>query len=252
MIAAWLAFLDGLLAIVLSLAGIVAAHFALTKPFTGFELLLLGFLIGVVGLVIGIVAMLVTFLSPSRYSGRKWAVIGSVLTLAVVLPILMIVATHRQYPAINDITTDTANPPEFVEAPQLPENHGRSMKYDNATYASIQQNAPVYRNLGPLKFDYKPDDTFKKAEIIAGEIPDWQITRNDSKTRTLEGVATSKWFHFKDDFVIQVRPADGQSSLVEMRSKSRDGKGDLGANYNRIEMFFHALQGPPRGAAPVG
>jgi len=45
-----------------------------------------------------------------------------------------------------------------------------------------------------------------------------------------------------------VQPAaDSSDSLVEMRSKSHDGKGDLGANYNRIESFFKALQGPPRG-----
>ena len=63
-------------------------------------------------------------------------------------------------------------------------------------------------------------------------------------------MATSTLFRFHDDFVIQVRPAaETDYSLVEMRSKSRDGKGDLGTNYNRIESFFRALEGPPRGVA---
>jgi uncharacterized protein (DUF1499 family) len=45
-----------------------------------------------------------------------------------------------------------------------------------------------------------------------------------------------------DDFVIQVRPApDGTGSLIEMRSKSRDGIGDFGVNYKRIRMFFDAF-----------
>jgi len=39
-----------------------------------------------------------------------------------------------------------------------------------------------------------------------------------------------------------VRPRDG-GSIVEMRSKSRDGKGDIGANAKRIESFFARLKG---------
>ena len=41
---------------------------------------------------------------------------------------------------------------------------------------------------------------------------------------------------------IQVRPGPNGGSLVEMRSKSRDGVGDLGVNYNRIVMFLSKLQ----------
>jgi uncharacterized protein (DUF1499 family) len=247
MIAAWVAFFDGLLAIVLALAGIICAHYELTRPFTGFELLLLGFFIAALGLVIAIVALLMTFLMPTRHAGRTRAVLGAILTLIVILPIVRIIAATRQYPPINDITTDTKEPPEFVHAQELPQNTSRNMKYDPATYATAQQNAPAYKDLAPLKVHDRPDDVYKKAEIIAGEIPDWQITYRDAKTRSIEGVATSKLFRFQDDFVIQVRPAQGHGSLVEMRSKSRDGKGDLGVNYNRIEMFFQALQGSPRG-----
>jgi uncharacterized protein (DUF1499 family) len=174
-------------------------------------------------------------------------VLGAILTLIVVLPIVRVIAATHQYPAINDITTDPKDPPEFVHAQELPQNNGRNMKYDPTTYAAAQQGAPAYKNLTPLKAHDRPDDVYKKAEIIAGEIPDWQITYRDPKTRTIEGVATSKIFRFQDDFVIQVRPAQGHGSLVEMRSKSRDGRGDLGVNYNRIEMFFSALQGSPRG-----
>ena len=70
----------------------------------------------------------------------------------------------------------------------------------------------------------------------------WKVTYTDPKTRSLEGVATTSLFRFHDDFVIQVRPAPGGSgSLVEMRSKSRDGQGDVGANYKRIQSFLAGL-----------
>lgn len=248
MIPAWLSFFDGLLAIALALAGLVSAHWALTTPFMGFQMMLLAFLLSLLGLLVGIVGLLMTFLSPSRAAGRPRAVIGVILSLLIILPVARIVVSTRKYPLINDITTDTKSPPEFVGAVKIPQNRGRDMKYD-PKFAEIQQAAPAYEGLAPLKLDGSPDDVYKKVEIIAGEFPGWQIKRNDASTRTLEGIATSTLFRFNDDFIIEVRPGDGgQGSLVEMRSKSRDGKGDLGANYNRIESFFKALQGPPRGA----
>jgi len=248
MILAWLAFLDGLLAIALALAGMVGAHFGFMPQFFGFQLLLLGFFVSVLGLLAAIIAMVMTFLMAGREAGRTRAVVGFILCLAVIIPIAEIVATTRKYPLINDITTDTKNPPEFVAAGKLSADQAKRMKYDAAKYAEAQQSAPEYAGLAPLKMDGQPDDVFKKAEIIAGEFPGWRITYNDAQTRTIEGVATSTIFHFKDDFVIQVRPAPGgDGSVLEMRSKSRDGAGDLGANYNRIKSFFAAMQGPPRG-----
>ena len=74
-------------------------------------------------------------------------------------------------------------------------------------------------------------------------MPGWFIVYIDPATRTIEGVETSYLFRFRDDFVIQVRPGpDPNSSLVEMRSRSRDGTGDFGVNYNRIREFFAMLK----------
>jgi uncharacterized protein (DUF1499 family) len=257
MILARLTLFDGILALLLAITGVLCAHFGAAPPFHshqssalfGFSIMLLGFFIAVLGIVIGAAAILVTFLMPSRRAGRVRAVTGAVLALIVVLPIMLIVRSTRQYPPINDITTDTKDPPPFAHAQTLAANRSRDMSY-RAEMAAAQEAAPAYQNLAPLKLPGAPDDVYKKVEIIAGEFPGWQVTYNNPSTRSLEGVATSTLFQFKDDFVIQVRPAaDGNGSMVEMRSKSRDGKGDLGANYNRIESFFRAMQGPPRGVA---
>ena len=56
----------------------------------------------------------------------------------------------------------------------------------------------------------------------------------------LEVVATTRLMHFKDDVAVEVRP-EGTGSSVHMRSKSRVGKGDLGANAKRIRMFLSEL-----------
>ena len=257
MILAWLTLFDGILALAFAAAGILCAHFGVVPPLNihlstalfGLYLVLFGFFLAVLGFVSGVLAWLVTFLMASRRAVRPQAVLGTILALIVLVPIVRIVRSTRQYPPINDITTNPGNPPPFIHAQTLPANRARDMSY-NSEMASVQETAPVYRNLKPLELQGTPDDVYKRVEIIAGEFPGWQVTYRDPAHYRVEGVATSMLFQFKDDFVIQVVPAPATGkSLVEMRSKSRDGKGDLGANYNRIESFFKALQGPPRGVA---
>lgn len=241
MIPAWLGFFDALLALALVGAGIIAAHFDLTPPFVGFQMFAFGFLLSIFGTIVGIIGIIRTG-NPARRSGRNRAVAATVISLAIALPVIALVAGSRHYPPINDITTDFDNPPEFVFAETLAPNSGRDMKYDQAKYEERQKYgypAP----LTPLKMDGDPAATFEKVKEAAVQMPDWQITSTDPKVMTIEGVSRSKLFHFVDDFVIQVRPADGGGSLVEMRSKSRVGVGDFGVNYNRIESFFARLKG---------
>ncbi|WP_369676609.1 DUF1499 domain-containing protein, partial [Enterococcus faecium] len=51
---------------------------------------------------------------------------------------------------------------------------------------------------------------------------------------------TTMWFGFKDDVVIRVT-AKGDGSELDIRSKSRVGKSDLGKNAERINQFIAQL-----------
>jgi len=221
----------GIAAFVLLIGGPLMARFGILPEMAGFGAFVLGGLLGlltVVGALIGAVR-------------RGLAIAGPALILGlVVIGIFLVVAfPGRKYPRINDITTDTANPPQFVIAASLPGNQGRDMQYPGASFAEQQRQG--YPSLAGLTLSLPPDQAFQRVVAAAREMPTWEITRNDAAARTLEGVATSKWFRFKDDFVIEVRPHDG-GSIVEMRSKSRHGQGDIGANAARIEAFFAKLK----------
>lgn len=223
------AFALAVAAIVTFVAGPALAHFELVAPLTGFLLFDLGGLLGIVAVVFGVVGAL-----RGRGVGAG-LILGALLTVAF----LAVALPARKYPAINDISTDTTNPPQFVNAGSLPGNRGRDMHYPGATFAAQQHRG--YPHLAPLRLNVPPDKAFKQVEAAAGQMPNWRITRVDSGTRAVEGVATSPLFRFKDDFVITVR-AVPEGSEIEMRSKSRDGKGDIGANAARIEAFFAKLQ----------
>lgn len=231
----WLAFFDALLSIALIAAGIVGAHFYLIEPVVGFGLFGLGIFLSVLGLLVGLLAIFLTR-KPQLAAGRIRAWLATVVCALIALPMFVTILLSSKYPAINDITTDFDNPPEFVFAQKLQHEPNRNMKYNKAKYADRQQAG--YGPIGPIKERLEPSAEFARVTEVAQAAPAWKITYSDSAKNTLEAVATSRLFHFQDDVVIQIRPIPDGVSLIEMRSKSRDGIGDFGVNARRIRRFF--------------
>jgi uncharacterized protein (DUF1499 family) len=211
--------------------GPLTAFLGILKPLTGFSIFGLGGLLGVVTLLIA----LITAARKGLQAAGPGLLLGGIVTVVFVL----LAVPSRNVPRINDITTDTEQPPAFVHAPSLPGNEGRDMSYPGESFASQQKAG--YPDLKPLELQDPPPVVFDRIVQIAAAMPGWEVSRTDSSTFTVEGVSTSRLFRFQDDFVIQIRPLDGRS-VVHMRSKSRDGRGDVGANAARIEAFFAKLR----------
>jgi uncharacterized protein (DUF1499 family) len=77
------------------------------------------------------------------------------------------------------------------------------------------------------------------AHDVARELG-WEIVAVDPEAGRVEATATTLWFGFKDDVVVRVRP--GQTgATVDVRSISRVGGGDLGANAARVRAFLERL-----------
>jgi uncharacterized protein (DUF1499 family) len=231
---AWLAFFDAILAIAMIGAGMVGAHFHLIPPITGFSMFILALLLSFFGLLLGLLAIYLTR-TPQMAAGRNRALMATVVCALILAPAIFTVFTNRN-PLINDITTDFDDPPEFVNAQKLQPEPDRVMKYDKKKYANAQLQG--YGPIGPLKERLSPADAFARVTEVAKASPTWTITYSDQSKDTLEAVATSKLWHFQDDIVIQIRPTPDGASLIEMRSKSRDGTGDFGVNAKRIRRFF--------------
>ncbi len=63
----------------------------------------------------------------------------------------------------------------------------------------------------------------------------------DPETGRVEARDMSLVFRFVDDVVVRVRPGTS-GSVVDIRSRSRDGRGDLGINAARIRALSDALK----------
>ena len=95
---------------------------------------------------------------------------------------------------------------------------------------------PEYPDLQPQRFALPPEHVFDAASAVAHATEHWEVTKEDRAGGVLEAVATTPLMHFKDDVTITVS-RDGEQTKVVVRSHSRIGKGDLGANAKRIRKF---------------
>jgi uncharacterized protein (DUF1499 family) len=174
---------------------------------------------------------------------RAWpalalAVVALVIAAAVLWFPLSLQKLARTVPFIHDITTDTDNPPVFVAVVAVRRDAPNPAAYDGPDVAAQQKQG--YPDLAPLTLTAAPDRTIAAAEATARAMG-WQIVAVAPAEGRLEATATTRWFGFKDDVVVRVVPA-GTGSRVDVRSKSRVGQSDLGANAMRIRAFLTALQ----------
>jgi uncharacterized protein (DUF1499 family) len=139
----------------------------------------------------------------------------------------------KTLPYINDITTDTETPPQFSQ-PRPYERH----------FAELQHLG--YPDLQPLELAVPPAQAFAHARAAAQALG-WELAAADESAGRIEAVATTFWFGFKDDIAVRVAPS-GAGSRIDVRSRSRVGRSDLGANAARIRKFFSAMKGLASGA----
>jgi uncharacterized protein (DUF1499 family) len=144
------------------------------------------------------------------------------------------------HPPINDITTDTENPPAFVAALPAREAEQAQPAIYGGAVTSRQQQAS-YPDIAPLTFAAPPAQAFERAVATARALG-WRILASDPQKGTIEASHTTIYFGFTDDIVIRVT-ANGAGSRVDIRSHSRQGRGDSGVNAARVRKYLAALNG---------
>ncbi|MGB9122938.1 MAG: DUF1499 domain-containing protein [Candidatus Angelobacter sp.] len=185
-------------------------------------------------LFLGVIAVLTSIIGLMRSGSKGMAVAGLVLgVIAAGMP-LKSINTARHSP-IHDVSTDRDNPPQFVAVLPLraAAKAPNSTDYDAKT-AELQKE--TYPDIGPLHLDVPSAQAFDRAAAAAKDMK-WDVIITDPAQGRIEATATTFWFGFKDDVVVRVT-ADGSGSRVDVRSLSRIGKSDVGANARRIRDYL--------------
>jgi uncharacterized protein (DUF1499 family) len=185
-------------------------------------------------LLLGVIAVFLSLVGLVRPGGKGLALAGLVLGLiAAGMPVKSIY-TAKNSP-IHDVSTDIGNPPQFVAVLPLraAAKAANSTDYDAKTAELQKQNYP---DIGPMHLELPPAQAFDRA-LAAARGEGWEIVASDPAQGRLEATATTFWFGFKDDIVVRIA-AEGNGSRVDVRSLSRIGKSDVGANARRIRAYL--------------
>lgn len=188
----------------------------------------------VVAAILAGIGGLISLIGLLRRRGGLLVVIAAAAGVAAFAVPAAIIAMGSSVPPINDITTDPANPPQFIAI--TAETRGPDtapLAYDPSFAA---QQTKAYPQVKPLIVRLPPAEVFPKM-LAAANAMDWAIVASDPAAGRIEATATVPWWGFKDDIVVVMSP-DGAGTRIDVRSKSRVGKGDLGVNAERIEAYL--------------
>ena len=218
--------------------GALGARFGLWGFSIGFLGMAVGAALAAVGLAGGIAAAVI-----ARRRSLPGDLRASALGLAVCALLLIYAGFLFQQatsvPPIHNISTDTEDPPQFVDIVALRGDRSNPLAFDAEALAP--QQAQFYPWVKPLSLSAPPDTAFAKAAAALRDLG-LEVVAEHPDSGLIEATATTFWFGFKDDVAVRVR-AEGQGSRIDVRSVSRVGQGDLGANAQRIGEFLQKMKG---------
>ena len=180
-----------------------------------------------------LLALSVVLLLLPRFTRWRKDIAGrALIALPGTLLLLSVLASRGDYPPIHDITTDTQEPPVFTAAEQRRGPGANTLEVD-ADAIALQQKA--YPDLQTILSEMTIEEAFDRALQVAADMG-WDVYHQDLNAGVIEAVDTTAIMAFKDDVVIRVR-SNARGTLLDLRSVSRVGIGDIGANAKRIRAF---------------
>ncbi|HEY6864795.1 MAG TPA: DUF1499 domain-containing protein [Burkholderiales bacterium] len=145
--------------------------------------------------------------------------------------------TAKRSAPINDITTDPANPPRYVDIAPLRASAPVKADYGGEETAAIQKK--TYPDIAPALLDVSREQAYERA-LAAAKSLGWTIVAAVPAEGRIEATDTTLFMGFTDDVAIRVQ-AEGAGSRVDVRSHSRVGRGDFGTNAKRVRAFLAKL-----------
>lgn len=220
------------------------SHKFLSLPFkASFGLFGLSLLVSVVVALMALVCFLATLATVPK------SAFALPLVLAI-CPLVLIVGLVGpgafKAPRIHDISTNLDVPILFRHAQAL-RSPGENSLAAPASAVTDQQKA-FYQDLEAIKSPLDAKAAYVKALATARAL-NWHVHHEDEAQLQFEAVEETAFFGFKDDVVVRISPVSDDSrvliqgqkpnhlSRIDLRSVSRVGVSDLGANAQRIKRF---------------
>ena len=146
-------------------------------------------------------------------------------------------------PPISDVTTDLVEPPAFSRSARAQAARaGRTRDLPDEATREAQRRA--WPDLEPVILDVEPERAFRQT-LRTAQAMGWRIIEQTapggrSGVGRIEAIDRTPLLGLPDDIVIRLRPLVGQTR-IDIRSASRFGRHDLGANARRLRAFLEEL-----------
>lgn len=209
------------------------------------------FLMGAIALL-ALVSLILILRKPPRvgWSGA----LGALLLVGGLFGYFFLSVVSAGGHPISDVSTDTADPPQFSAAVlEARTEQGANAVSDYGTALSEiemfegveeplasqtlgQINEEKYSDIAAIPLgDADAEEAAGMIQLVMAEMGLTNIHYNP-EPRTVEGVAETFWYGFRDDVVVRVG-----DDAIDMRSVSRVGRSDLGANAKRLRALRKSI-----------
>jgi uncharacterized protein (DUF1499 family) len=225
-----------LFAIAVVLLVIVIVNLGFLDPVPAIASLAGSLFFAFVAMVLAFGAFVVIWRQGSR--GLGLAVSALAIGLAMLAYPAYLAVLFYRLPPINDITTDPVDPPRFEVIAKLRPRGSNPPAYPGAAAMKLQRSA--YPDIEPLLVSTTPLEAYEAALAVITKrkwrIVDLRAPQTGRREGRIEAVARTPIMGFRDDIVVRVRAAE-DGARIDMRSASRYGQHDFGANARRIRSL---------------
>jgi len=220
---------------------------------------------------LGIVAQVIALIKAPRTQPFILSLAATLIAAFTMFRLVGMGAQAGALPPLHDIQTDWSDPIAFsqtlmtaraadgetnpvLDAPTVPDYaEERWPGTAGRLVSELQEEAEVkeggkstvYPTMESLYFDQSPEDIATAVTTImtrrGWDVIPAEITGESNAALQVEATATSGWFGFKDDIAVRIRSVSGVTE-VDIRSTSRVGLSDLGANSKRVYGLMIELE----------
>ena len=174
--------------------------------------------------------------------GGGRAAVGAVIGVLLMAGPMLYLPDLLTRPKINDITTDALQPPDFARIATLRGKDANPVAYPGAEF--YEQQAEAYPDIRPMVLERSSEEAFDLAREAVSRL-DWQIVNTHKPEGEspgyIEAVARTLVMGYADDVVIRVAAVSNEAR-IDVRSASRFGDHDFGANAKRSRRLFSEVK----------
>lgn len=166
-------------------------------------------------------------------------------------------AGSADIPPIHDVATDIADPPvpsARLLALRAADQANPVLEMTSPLIEAAAYQGPRFARFGDKSLGRIGHDAYPSVRTVEVKAPPaaafaaaretarsmgWTLVTEDEPAGVIEATAETFWFGFRDDVIVRVRPtAGGAGARIDVRSISRVGLSDLGANGKRIQTYL--------------